>query len=419
MEPPTNDFCNGAVALTAGVPYRVNTLNATEKNDPTNCVPGFGRGIWFTYTPTVSRRLGVGTCGSSFDTGLSVFSGTCAGLTSIACQDDNGPLCPNSRASVNFQALAGTQYYFLAGGKNGAGGDLEILITDVDLMPTNLHAAALGGASLAAGRPISVGWSVLNQGVNPIHTFWTDRLTLSNSVTNITLYAQAGLHEPVPGSSYTYAFAVDLGFIPPGTFSLIAESDSQNVIAETNETNNVQTLSLVITNLAPTNVLLTPSGSLTQTTCIPLSFWLTARATAGSYPITNVAYFDGPTKIGDSANRGSFYKVLSTPLTQGFHTITAEAIDLFGFRATSKVATVSLNWPELHHLHANLATNGEVVCCLGTSPGSNYVIEAAAEMRNNPPWQPYFTNLAIGTDVLLFTNSRPLLRQLYFRAREF
>ena len=102
----------------------------------------------------------------------------------------------------------------------------------------------------------------------------------------------------------------------------------------------------------------------------------------------------------------SRYAVNSAPLGHGVHRITVQAVDTFGLRATSQVATISVVWPAYRQLAANVATNGEVVCCLGTLPGSNYVIEAASPMQDRPTWLPAFTNRATGT-VMSFTNRLP------------
>src|SRR5713101_1806120 len=92
--PPANDLCSGAIALTAGTTYTLNTANATSTGDPApSCQNNFGKGVWYTFTPTVSDTVTISTCGSDFNTVLAVYTGNCASLTEIACNDDNGPAC--------------------------------------------------------------------------------------------------------------------------------------------------------------------------------------------------------------------------------------------------------------------------------------------------------------------------------------
>jgi len=126
--PVSNDFCSNAIALTAGVTYTMDTTYATSTADPTPaCQAAFGKGVWFKYSAASSSPLSISTCGSSFDTVLQIYSGACGSLTPVLCNDDNGPACTGTAASVTFTATGGTTYYILAGGYNSYGGTLKIL----------------------------------------------------------------------------------------------------------------------------------------------------------------------------------------------------------------------------------------------------------------------------------------------------
>lgn len=126
--PPTNDTCSGAIAMTAGTTYTLNTASATATGDPTpGCQGSFGKGVWYSYTPSAIGNVTISTCGSSFDTVLAVYTGTCGALTPVACNDDNGPSCASSQASLTFSATGGTTYLVMAGGSGGASGNLNIL----------------------------------------------------------------------------------------------------------------------------------------------------------------------------------------------------------------------------------------------------------------------------------------------------
>jgi hypothetical protein len=125
---PPNDQCAGAVALTPGVLVISNTANATSTGDPTpTCRTGFGKGVWFKYTPTGTGPVLVSTCGSDFDTAVAVYVGSCGSLTQIACNDDNGLNCSGTAASLQFPGTNGTTYYILAGGYNSQSGNLWIV----------------------------------------------------------------------------------------------------------------------------------------------------------------------------------------------------------------------------------------------------------------------------------------------------
>jgi len=126
--PPANDLCANAIPMTAGTTYTANTANATSTNEPVpDCQGTAGKGVWYTYTPAASGTVTIGTCGSTFDTVLEVYTGSCGSLTPLICNDDNGPACSGSQASVSFAATGGTTYYILAAGSGGASGTLNIL----------------------------------------------------------------------------------------------------------------------------------------------------------------------------------------------------------------------------------------------------------------------------------------------------
>jgi hypothetical protein len=126
--PPGNDTCAGAIPLVGGETATTNTANATSTGDPVpGCQGSAGKGVWYTYTPGSSGTVWVSTCGSTYDTVLAVYAGSCGSLTPVTCNDDNGPYCAGSQASVSFTATGGTTYYILAAGAGGATGILNIM----------------------------------------------------------------------------------------------------------------------------------------------------------------------------------------------------------------------------------------------------------------------------------------------------
>lgn len=137
-----NDNCAGAITLTNGFPFAMNTLTATDAGDPpAPCAP-IRRGVWFKFTPAIDELVLVSSCGSSFDSTMQVFTGDCGALQRVAygCNDDGGPGCSSSTASVVFSGLAGTNYYILVGAYGDGGGNLSVTATSV------LHNDLCGGA---------------------------------------------------------------------------------------------------------------------------------------------------------------------------------------------------------------------------------------------------------------------------------
>ena len=57
--------------FSAGATRTANTANATSTGDPTpTCVSNFGKGVWYSFTPTTNAKVTISTCGSDFDTVL-------------------------------------------------------------------------------------------------------------------------------------------------------------------------------------------------------------------------------------------------------------------------------------------------------------------------------------------------------------
>jgi hypothetical protein len=128
---PGNDEIGGAVTI-PGLPFndQVNTSDATvAADDPTTPCFGPSATVWYTFAPSQSMDVAIGTEGSDYDTTLAVFSGSPGALTFITCNDDAVAVF----SKVAFTAEAGTQYFIMAGtccggapGDVGPGGNLVL-----------------------------------------------------------------------------------------------------------------------------------------------------------------------------------------------------------------------------------------------------------------------------------------------------
>jgi hypothetical protein len=115
---PANDDCSTAV-LIASVPYTSPApiqIGGAQPDQDISCnsgtASGLNNGVWFTYTPSSNCSLSVArtATGGTTDTAAAVFSGTCGGLTEVACADAE---------TINFNLTGGTQYYILIGAYSG------------------------------------------------------------------------------------------------------------------------------------------------------------------------------------------------------------------------------------------------------------------------------------------------------------
>jgi hypothetical protein len=144
MAQPANDSCANPLAAGLG-PNGFDSTGATnEATDPPSCAGQFpGNSVWFTFTPLTSNVYTAVTCSSSFDTILGVYSAptSCGPYTELACNDDNSMICgPGGNSVVTWCAQAGTNYFLMVFGFEGASGPGTLTITNTGTMcttPTN------------------------------------------------------------------------------------------------------------------------------------------------------------------------------------------------------------------------------------------------------------------------------------------
>lgn len=86
---------------------------------------------WYTWTPDTSGTRSLSTFGSDYDTLLAVFSGACGALVEEACSEDD-PDAPDYQSRVSLSVVADTTYYILITSYDDPGGNLELIIDEVD-----------------------------------------------------------------------------------------------------------------------------------------------------------------------------------------------------------------------------------------------------------------------------------------------
>ena len=124
----SNDDCGGALALINGTATSYDSTLATDSPELWPCAGTGGADLWYSYTSTLAGSdIIVETCGSSYDTALEIFSGSCGALVSEICNDDFCGL--QSTASV-VPGAVGTQYFIRIGGFNASAGLGTILLNE-------------------------------------------------------------------------------------------------------------------------------------------------------------------------------------------------------------------------------------------------------------------------------------------------
>ncbi|HYE61306.1 MAG TPA: hypothetical protein VD997_04860 [Phycisphaerales bacterium] len=128
---PANDTCAGALFLADGIAATGSTTAATNDGTASCGSSSTSADVWFAYRPVTSGAVNVNTCGSGFDTVMSVFTGSCGSLTQVACNDDNATggnnACGGGLSSgINVNMTGGTTYYIRVAGYQGAVGNFNV-----------------------------------------------------------------------------------------------------------------------------------------------------------------------------------------------------------------------------------------------------------------------------------------------------
>lgn len=121
----TNDVCSSAIPIACG-----QTISATTAGANIDAVGTCGTalntapGVWYSFVGD-GQSTTLSLCGSSYDTKIGVFSGTCASLTCVAGNDD---FCGTS-SQVTFTSTAGTNYFVLVTGFSSGSGAFTLART--------------------------------------------------------------------------------------------------------------------------------------------------------------------------------------------------------------------------------------------------------------------------------------------------
>lgn len=125
-----NDNCANATAVTNGT-YSGSTAAATRDGSASCGTSSTTKDVWYKYTAPASGTLSVNSCGSGYDTVVSIHSG-CPGTTTnqLNCNDDcGGSPCGGLNSCLSRSVTAGTTYYIRVSGYNGASGSFSLTVS--------------------------------------------------------------------------------------------------------------------------------------------------------------------------------------------------------------------------------------------------------------------------------------------------
>ncbi len=155
--PPPNDACADAIEI-ASFPFTTTLDTRLATNAPTDpvpiCVvapnPKTAKSVWFRLVPPAAGGVTLSTVGSTYDTVVSVHTGTCAALAAVGCDDDGSGDLP---AVLTFPVSAGTPYLVEVTDFASTGGRLDLRATFDLVPPPSCRAAPPGSCVPGTGAP--------------------------------------------------------------------------------------------------------------------------------------------------------------------------------------------------------------------------------------------------------------------------
>lgn len=120
------DNCAAPKALPArGGIVQGRTAGGTERSG--SCGGATAPEAVYRWTPKISGKWKIDTCGSAFDTVLYVRTGSCETALDAACNDDSKP-CKRGGSQLLLDATAGVTYYIVVDGRPGAAGAYRLAV---------------------------------------------------------------------------------------------------------------------------------------------------------------------------------------------------------------------------------------------------------------------------------------------------
>jgi hypothetical protein len=158
---PGNDSCSNATSVTNGFPVAFSTVGASTDGPIESACNNVGntqvsQDVWFRFVAPCSGTVRVSMCGADFDSRVAVYFGGCPSgpNTAIACNDDNGPACTGTRASVDFFAAAGSTYTIRVGGYSASVGS-GILRVDSLVCPRPANDDCVNATTVSNGSLVT------------------------------------------------------------------------------------------------------------------------------------------------------------------------------------------------------------------------------------------------------------------------
>ena len=149
-----NDLCDGAIPISCGSTVSGTTTGSTFDNVGFCGTSNTTGGVWYSFEATSPSSV-LSTCNSAtYDTKISVFSGSCGALSCVGGQDDNFDAgCQNFTTELTVSTTPGETYYVLVHGFGQATGDFDLTLSN----SCGFCAPVDGSVYATPGTPVSPG----------------------------------------------------------------------------------------------------------------------------------------------------------------------------------------------------------------------------------------------------------------------
>jgi hypothetical protein len=166
--PPVNDDCTGAIAIVCNTPISATTAFAAAEVGVATCGATItSPGVWYTVMGNGGLITASLCTGTGYDSKINVFSGDCANLVCVGGNDD---FCGavGLQSEYSWTGAAGTMYYILVQGYNGAVGNFTLTVTAPLAAPV---ISAIGSTTFCTGNSVDLTSDVA------IGNVWSDSQT--------------------------------------------------------------------------------------------------------------------------------------------------------------------------------------------------------------------------------------------------
>jgi len=299
-----NHFTNRFLLGTPATVFGTNVGATTEQGEPTFQFGGglptiiWGATLWWKWIAPFSGTASIDTFGSSFNTVLSVYTGSAVNALTLVGRNDNAD-ASTSASRVTFNAIAGTEYQIQVGGQGGFGGptaqgDLQLNVT---MPPVVAITNPAPGAVFSVGTPFTVEAAAFSG---------------AGTVTNVSLYRGATRL----GSADAPPYSFQVTNSPIGSNALYA------VALDT--AGQVGTSAVVRVLVANVGITITsPEDGTIFANTDPIT--LSAYTSVPGATVTNVSFFVDGQLVAEAL--AAPFTVVWTNVTGGSHRLTASGFD--------------------------------------------------------------------------------------------